>query len=613
MKFKTYSLLFLILFFLGCPISEEESPAIPDNPSDITWEVEGFVIKFNWTASESDYYRLYIKENNSWSVVQDYIAGSSLALVDFPYDTELNYGISSTLGEIESSITQIEAILVEKDNLFVTGIITESMVYSDSIGILFDPIPGNYKYHIYRDQTLLGTTQSTHYIDTTPVIDTVYNYSVAWENLITGDIGPISQGVEGAYSSSIDIEELVTELELTGEKEESLFKFNEVLDRDLYSLTVKADSGLYLSIAIPEEYGSANIYYEEKLIKSFPLPIENILIESDIDKILLLEVAATDRSDNFNVDYTVKLTNAPLQPPTNFSYKVHTQIVELSWESGMSCNLYRRESSGSWILIAPGITSSSFSDSTLTIGSGYYYGIATVVGDRESRLVESSVVKIPTDSIFVTGLNVKSLFIPDGILVSWNPLNSLYEYDIYRSNIPEVLGQKIGNTVDLNFTDYSSQGLLRDTIYYYRVIWKDDTNGISGAIPVVGTPGFYSDITDTREPFDNSRDSQVSENFTLGESSSTVLYKKSELIDRDWFYHSIPRLTSRYITGTGLNGKAIINIYRGNSLIRSVVFPFKDIELKNETSGDMDFYFEVLPIPGSSDFIESYTLTISDF
>lgn len=611
MKAKIFILL-LIIPLLGCPLGQKEAATLPNTPENITIETGYFVINFSWSGDDSDYFTLYLKEDSGWSIVKDFIPEKSLRLFDFPFDTNLRYGISATLNGVESEITPGETIIINKSDYNIQGFKAYNMISLDSVELDFNSIPGNFKYHIYRDDTLIDSTLSCNYIDFSGKADTLYTYSVTWENLITGDIGPLSKGIKGIYSTFIDPWEKEEDRELTDFFDGTLYKFDTLLDRDRYYFNVIEGCDVFLSVDIPEDYGIGYLYLENDLIGSYSLPLKDLKLKGS-NKTYNLEIAALDEVENFNKDYSIKLSTTALDPPSDFKTEIINNIVSLSWDSKFKCNLYRRETESKWELLDSEITENNYKDSTIVTGKDYFYGIVATQGEKESKLIKSSKVNIPNQLVYVTGLKSKPLFLNSGIFLSWNRLNSHYSYDIYRSTTGNELGEIVGSTEDLTFIDYSSPELLKDKVYYYRIIWKDPLRCLSGGVPEIGIPGFYSDLTDTREPYDNSRENQVVESFTLGIDFTTTLYKMSELIDRDWFIHIVPAYTSRYLSGSSLEGRASINIYNEDELPMTITFPFKDIELKNSTSKEKKIYFEVIPNTGVRDFIESYKLNISDF
>jgi fibronectin type 3 domain-containing protein len=170
------------------------------------------------------------------------------------------------------------------------------------------------------------------------------------------------------------------------------------------------------------------------------------------------------------VGVDLQYATAPALPatPTAPSASAGNAQVALSWTASggaTSYNIYRSTSTGGETLYKSAVTTTSFTDTSLTNGTTYYYQITAVNSAGESArssevsaVATAAALTIPT-GLTATGSNAQ-------VALSWTATPGTASYNIYRSTSSggETLYQTGVTTA--GFTDTN---LANGTTYYYQV------------------------------------------------------------------------------------------------------------------------------------------------
>jgi len=169
----------------------------------------------------------------------------------------------------------------------------------------------------------------------------------------------------------------------------------------------------------------------------------------------------------------------PPPAPTGLTATAGNAQVTLNWSASTgatSYNVYRSTTSGGegTTPIKTGVTTTSFTDSTVTNGTTYYYEVTAVnVNGESGRSNEASatpqVVIPPVPTLTATGGNTQAL-------LSWTASNGAASYNIYRATTAGAESLYQSNVTTTTFTD---TGLTNGTTYYYEVT-AVNTAGESG-------------------------------------------------------------------------------------------------------------------------------------
>lgn len=309
-----------------------------------------------------------------------------------------------------------------------------------------------------------------------------------------------------------------------------------------------------------------------------------------------------------------------MKQPENVVGVIENNNIHLTWdhtENSKYYAVYKKEVGGQWVLVSDLISTNSYFVTSVQYDKEFYYGVSAKSLDNESEISPTSRTFILTStSIIVAGLQVKSLQPGNSIALSWEKLKNNISYHIYRSEVETDKGDEVATITGLTYTDTptTTNNLRSDTVYYYRVLWTDNSNGATGGETISPVSGFYfTDLEDTREPNDNDKDNEMvqSENLTVGDINS-VLFKKEGREDTDWFRFIVPPRKTYNFYLNGLLNKAQVNVFIDDTFQENKLSDTGGIVLENSTANDIIYYFQVFPVTGVTDFIEPYTLTINN-
>lgn len=313
------------------------------------------------------------------------------------------------------------------------------------------------------------------------------------------------------------------------------------------------------------------------------------------------------------------VTESPdlIKQPDNVTGSIQGNRILLTWnptDNAKYYAVYKKEVGTQWVLVSDLISSNSYLLTSVEYDKEFYYGVSAKSLEIESEISSTNrTFNLTSTCINVTGVKVKSLQLDNGIILSWDELKNNISYHIYRSEVETDQGDEVVTTTGLTYTDIltSTNNLRADTVYYYRILWTDNSNGTTGGGSMSPVSGFYSINTDTREPNDNDKELVLSENLALVTINS-VLFKKEGNEDIDWYRHIVPSQRTHNLLSSGLSGFGVIKIFKNDIYLETKSSDATDIILENSTLNDAIYYFQVLPVTGVADFIEPYTLTINN-
>jgi fibronectin type 3 domain-containing protein len=160
--------------------------------------------------------------------------------------------------------------------------------------------------------------------------------------------------------------------------------------------------------------------------------------------------------------------------PTGVTATAGTGKVTLGWSASSgaaSYNVYRSTSSngeGS-TAYASGITTTSYTDSSVTAGTTYYYKVAAV--DSAGTSAQSSEVSAaPTSGVTVPSAptGVTATAGTNQVSLSWTASSGATSYNVYRSTSSGGEGST-AYASGLTGTSYTDTGVTAGTTYYYKV------------------------------------------------------------------------------------------------------------------------------------------------
>jgi cellulose 1,4-beta-cellobiosidase len=170
----------------------------------------------------------------------------------------------------------------------------------------------------------------------------------------------------------------------------------------------------------------------------------------------------------------VKASASPPAAPAGLAATPGNHQVSLTWNASSGATSYNVKrattSGGPYGTIAPGVTSTSYTDTTAVNGTTYYYVVSAVNGAGESPNSSevSATPQAPSGPAAPTNLAATASG-KKKIRLTWTQSSSpnVTQNNIYRSTVAGgsyALIATIGAT-----TSYNSTGLTSGTTYYYVV------------------------------------------------------------------------------------------------------------------------------------------------
>lgn len=181
---------------------------------------------------------------------------------------------------------------------------------------------------------------------------------------------------------------------------------------------------------------------------------------------------------------------APPAAPTNLTATAGNAVVSLSWSASTGATWYvvlRSTTSGSgYTVISSDLSSTSYSDTTVTNGTTYYYVVLAEDSFGESgysNQASATPEPPPSPPTGLTATAGNAL-----VLLSWTASTGATSYNVYRSTTSGSGYSQIAN--GLTSTSYTDTGVTNGTTYYYVVT----------AVNSSGESGYSNEASATPEP-----------------------------------------------------------------------------------------------------------------
>jgi fibronectin type 3 domain-containing protein len=219
-------------------------------------------------------------------------------------------------------------------------------------------------------------------------------------------------------------------------------------------------------------------------------------------------------------------TAAVVPPPVPFGVVVTptSSSIQLQWtyeEGATSYQIYRGTTSGGeGATPLATVTSSSYTDTTVTPGVTYYYEITALTGatasarSSEYAANTSGTVTLPPTptSLVATGGNAS-------VVLSWTASAGATSYNIYRGTTSGGEGSTpVGTATSNSFTD---TGLTNGTTYYYKVSATNSAGTSAQSSEVSATPSATAGV-DISAGGPAAAPYVADEDFTGGATSDTT-------------------------------------------------------------------------------------------
>ncbi len=321
-----------------------------------------------------------------------------------------------------------------------TGLIASAT--PGQVGLNWTAVSGATSYKVYRGTSsgalsLLGSSSTNAYLDTTAVNGTTYFYTVRAYN-----------GLESADSNEVSTQP-ISNFSLTAASAASASSINltwgSATGASTYDVQYGTSPGVYLTtvsgVTSPYTLGS---------LSSGTTYYINIRARNTVGS------GTTHDSNELNA-------KTGLGAPATLSLVGSSTNVAISWSAvsgATNYNVYRGTSSGVYSQLAAAVTATSYTDSTAANGTTYFYVVRSNNGIESVNSTEKSIQTVGSFTLSSVTVNSSS-----ALTVAWGSASGAATYDvIYR---PTSVGAS--TTLTNKTSPFSITGLAAATSYSVSV------------------------------------------------------------------------------------------------------------------------------------------------
>ena len=399
-----------------------EPPAAPTN---LSASVNQDNVNLTWdTVADATSYNVYRDSSLIASPTTNAFTDTTLA------DGTYLYEVSAVDDAGESTSKASVSATVNNEPPTAPTNLTAS-ANADNVNLTWNTVADATSYNVYRDSSLLESTTTNTFTDTT-LADGTYLYEVS------------AVDAAGESTSKASVSATVNNVPPT-------------VPTNL-SASVNG-SNVNLSWDAVNDATSYNVYRDSSLIAS---PTANAFTDTALaDGTYLYEVSALDAAGESTSKASVSATvnNEPPAAPTNLTATVNADSVNLSWntvDDATSYNIYRDSS----LIASP--TTNAFTDTALADGT-YLYEVSAVDGAGESTS-KASVSATVNNEPPSAPTNLSAAANGSNVNLNWDTVADATSYKVYRDS------SLIASPTTNAFTDTA----LADGTYSYEVSSVDD-------------------------------------------------------------------------------------------------------------------------------------------
>ena len=213
---------------------------------------------------------------------------------------------------------------------------------------------------------------------------------------------------------------------------------------------------------------------------------------------------------------------APLETPQVTAATASGQVT-LQWAAipGAGQYVVKRASSadGTYMVIAPSVSGTSYTDNALTDGVPYYYKVSVV--NPNSAGMDSPVIAVKPGAAYgqpdiPSGLKAEAG--QEQVKLTWNTVNGASSYQVVRST--SKTGPYSLTANDVKGTSFTDAGLTLGTPYYYAVAAWNDAGSSYTSEPVKAVLGKV--LTVSQNPADSRDYATITEAVNAVPDNSTI-------------------------------------------------------------------------------------------
>ena len=335
-------------------------------------------------------------------------------------------------------------------------------------------VDGAAKYEIYRSTqqstgySLLGTTTSTSYVNTSAAAGITYYYKVCAVN--SAGTSAYSNIVSGRAKAAIPAAPRVTigNSSASGKPQLTWAAVDGAAKYEIYRSTQQSTGFTLLGTTTSTSYvntGAAvgKTYYY---------------------KVRALNVDGAAGAYSSTVSGAAKAV-APAAPTVTMTYS-DSGKPKLTWSAvsgATSYRVYRSESRGTGYSLLGTTTSTSYVNTGAAVGKTYYYRVKAVnsAGTSAYSNIVSGTARTPAPAAPVLKGGTSSA--SGKPQLTWAAVNGAAKYDVYRSNSADGTFSKVGST---DKTTYVNTGAVKGVTYFYKIraVGASGASGFSNTVAI---------------------------------------------------------------------------------------------------------------------------------
>ncbi len=335
-------------------------------------------------------------------------------------------------------------------------------------------VDGAAKYEIYRSTqqstgySLLGTTTSTSYVNTSAAAGITYYYKVCAVN--SAGTSAYSNIVSGRAKAAIPAAPHVTigTSSASGKPQLTWAAVDGAAKYEIYRSTQQSTGFTLLGTTTSTNYvntGAAvgKTYYY---------------------KVRALNVDGAAGAYSSTVSGAAKAV-APAAPTVTMTYSDGGK-PKLTWSAvsgATSYRVYRSESRGTGYSLLGTTTSTSYVNTGAAAGKTYYYRVKAVnsAGTSAYSNIVSGTARTPAPAAPVLKGGTSSA--SGKPQLTWAAVNGAAKYDVYRSNSADGTFSKVGST---DKTTYVNTGAVKGVTYFYKIraVGASGASGFSNTVAI---------------------------------------------------------------------------------------------------------------------------------
>jgi N-acetylneuraminic acid mutarotase/Tfp pilus assembly protein PilE len=191
----------------------------------------------------------------------------------------------------------------------------------------------------------------------------------------------------------------------------------------------------------------------------------------------------------YTIVETYTVTSDVTSSPTNLTAIAGNAQTTLSWiavsGSGVSYSIKRAETSGGiYTTIAPGVTPTEYTDTSVTNGVTYYYVVSAVDSSGSESSDSNEASATPQAEIIDAPSNLNATAGDAQVFLTWNAVDGATNYNIKYS----ITNGGPYTTITSASTTFTHTGLTNNVTYYYVVSAVTSDGESANSVEVSATP-----------------------------------------------------------------------------------------------------------------------------